>query len=338
MNYTIRLFSRKSEINSVKGDRVAGVSYALYRMSIFQLCLFLMLSSSFIESNSQRLNRLFCISIVSVCVMCVAVGRVIQKLPDGERIAGVTSLDNLLYVLRSTPAGQIEVYDTKSYRLQRHLSVPGLRTGRDMTACSRNRCAYISDGGNKCVHRLALPGADAKTWPVGDIPYCVSVTDKHSVLVTCDRVRKIKEFSTDGKLLNEVSVAQDVVSPGHTIQSFSDEFIVCHGGDYNAVHRVCLVDYDGQVVKAFGGSKGSDSQQMNHPVHLAFDKNKFVFVADYNNHRVLLLSPAMDYVHEVVARDKLNGLPTRLCLNADKTCLYIAVNNVMSGRVVVVKV
>ena len=122
-------------------------------------------------------------------------GHVLHTLPESnEPVFGVTSLDNLLYVLRDVKTSeQIEVYDTDSYRLQRCLTVPGLRSIDDMTVCAHNSCAYISDWSNNCIHRVELPhGADVTNWPVNDVPTCLSVTDTHSVLVTCYEVRKIR--------------------------------------------------------------------------------------------------------------------------------------------------
>ena len=69
-------------------------------------------------------------------------------------------------------------------------------------------------------------------------------------------------------------------------------------------YTVCgLIGSDGHVVKSFGLPKDSGSQQMNVPCHMAVDMNGFVFVVDTNNCRVLLLSPELTYVRDVVSRD-----------------------------------
>ena len=182
-------------------------------------------------------------------------GRVLHTLPEGEPIWGVTSLDNLLYVLRAgKTSGQIEVYDMDSYRLQRCLSVPRLKSVDDMTACAYNSCAYISDWSDNCIHRVGLPhGTHVTNWHVNDKPANLSVTDTHSVLVTCYEVRKIQEFSTDGKLLREIQLPQDVLSPMHTVQLSNGQLVVCHGLPADPVHRVCLIGSDGHVVKSYGG-------------------------------------------------------------------------------------
>jgi len=268
---------------------------------------------------------------------------VIQTLPEGESVRGVTSLDNHLYVLRGNKSSeQIEVYEIDSYRLLRSLTVPGLGDRRDIVACAHNRCAYISDSSHKSVHRVALSDATVTHWPVHDRPAGLSLTYRHGVLVTCCWVHKIKEFSTDGQLLHVLTLPQDVGSPWHAIQLSSGQFIVCHGAPADILHRVCLIDSDGGVVKWFGGPKGSGSQQMNFPLHMAVDRNEFVFVVDLNNNRVLLLSPQLTYVRDVVLREQLRCMPRRLHYST-RGHLYVADNEYKhgkytAGRVVVVSV
>jgi len=42
---------------------------------------------------------------------------------------------------------------------------------------------------------------DVRQWPVNDVPAGLSVNEStHNLLVTCDEVRTIKEFSADGKV------------------------------------------------------------------------------------------------------------------------------------------
>jgi len=258
--------------------------------------------------------------------MVSAAGSEFCSLPEGNNVWGVTSLDNLLYVLRHKSSEQIEVYDTESYLLQRCFSVRGLHTKADITACEHNCCLYISGHTDKCVHRVALPDVNVTKWPVNDVCGCLSVTDTHSVLVACYKVRKIKEFRTRGSMIREIELPHDVVSPLHAIQLSSGEFIVCHGHTTDAVHRVCLVGSDGQVVKSYGGPRGAGNEQMNAPTYVAVDRDGFIFVVDRNNYRVLLLSPALTYVREVVSRDQLKWKPQRLYVDGDRHRLYVAEN------------
>jgi len=236
----------------------------------------------------------------------------------------VTTLDDEVFLVR--PGGgrdQVEVYDVITYRLLRRLTVPNLRALVDMTSCKHYLCVYISDDDVACIHRLDSQGA-ATQWPVNDEPWGISVNKAHHVLVVCYLVRKIKEFSTDGQLFRELTLPDDVINPWHAIQLTSGQFIVCHGGIGDAVHRVCTISADGQkTVRAHGGQPGSDAGQYNVPLHLAVDDNEFAFVADYKNRRVTLLSPTLDFVRRVVSPDKLKWKPRRLHLDVHRRRLYV---------------
>jgi len=104
-----------------------------------------------------------------------------------------------------------------------------------------------------------------------------------------------------------------------------------------------LIDSNGYVVKSYGGAVGSGTQQVHVPVQLAVDRNGFVFVADLGNDRVLLLSPALTFVREVLSREQLKWRPLRLWIDSARHRLYVGVNEskdnrYFSGKVAVVDV
>jgi len=270
------------------------------------------------------------------------VGQVVHTLPEGQPVWGITSLAGEIYLLRKKERNQVEVYDVISYRLQRCLTVPDIIGFCDITSCEHYNCVYISDHVIECIHRLDVQGA-ATRWPVNDEPNGLSVNAAHSLLVACSRVRKIKEFSSHGDLLRELTLPDDVTNPWHTIQLTNGQFIVCHGDVDDPLNRVCMISADGRhIVHSHGGQRGSYTGQYRGPVHLAVDNNEFVFVADLNNRPVTLLSPTLQYVRQVVSSDKLKGLFWwQLYLDVQRRRLYVAdIDWLMSrsGRVVVFSV
>jgi len=268
---------------------------------------------------------------VCVCVcVCVSdtVGGVIQTLPVGNPVLGVTSLDNRLYMLRHyVNWTHIEVYDVDSFLLLRYLTVSSLGAAGDIVACAHNACAYVSDWSNNSVGRVTLSDATVAYWPVGDKPTCLSLTATHGVLVTCWEVSKVKEFSTDGQLLRELTLPQEIVLPLHAVQLSSGGFAVCHGLNADHLHGVCLIGSDGGIVKMYGGPAGSDTRDMNVPAHMAVDENGFLFVVDHNNRRVLLLSPMLNYVRDVVPRQEFGWVPVRVHVDSARRRLYVALND-----------
>ena len=158
----------------------------------------------------------------------------------------------------------MEVYGVITYDLLCPVTLPNARGFADMTSCEHHRCAYIADHIDMCVHRLDLEG-HVTQWAVKDKPRSVSVNAAHNVLVTCDAVRKIKEFRSHGGLLREVTLP-DVINPLHGIQLTNGQFVVCHGDHGDEVNRVCLVNADGKdILHSHGGQPGSDTGQYNGP-------------------------------------------------------------------------
>ena len=278
------------------------------------------------------------------CLMCTE-GQVVQTLPEGQEVWGVTLLAGEIYVLRwkERRCDQVEVYNVTSYRLERCLTVPNARGFTDMTSCEHYLCVYIGDPFVKCVHSLNVHGISTR-FAVYDEPAGLSVNTAHNVLVTCPHVRKIKEFSSICGLLREFSLPLVVVHPLHAIQTRSGQFVVCHGSRGDQIHRVCMISADGHhIVHSHGGCRGIDSGQYSFPNHLAVDDNESVFVADMENRRVRLLSPTLEYIRQVVSPDQLKWCPVRLYLDAKRRRLYAAdcewkVDKYAGGQVVVVSV
>jgi len=249
-----------------------------------------------------------------------------------------------VFVLRIKEREQVEVYDGVTYRLLRSITLLNARGFGDITSCEHYHCVYIGDHIVICIHRVDVLEGATTQWAVNDKPAGLSVTKARNVLVTCSFVPKIKEFSSHGHLLREMTLPDDVITPCHAIQLTSGQYVVCHGDRHDAVHRVCLMNADcTHSIHPHGGQRGSNTGQYNMPRHLAVDDNEFVFVADLNNRRVTLLSPTLNYIRQVVSRDTLKLEPWHLHLDVQRRRLYVAGNELqyggfMSGRVVVYRV
>ena len=274
------------------------------------------------------------------------VGQVVHTLPEGEAVIGVTSLAGEIFLLRRKESDQVEVYDVITYRLLRRRTVPDLRFSADMTSCEHFECIYICDCDGECVHRSTVQATAFTRWTAKDGPCGLSVNASHNLLVTCRRVCKIKEFSSHGDLLREISLPNDVIRPWHAIQTHENEFVVCYGGGGDAVHRVCKISADGRhIVHSYGGKRGSGYGQFDGPAHLAVDNNEFVFVLDMHNRRVRLLSPTLGHVRDVESCDKMKWYPDRMWLDVQRRRLYVSENEwnevedkYTSGHVVVFSV
>ena len=155
---------------------------------------------------------------------------------------------------------------------------------------------------------------------------------EHDVLVTCKQSSRVKQFTTRGQLVREIFLEPSVVSPRHAVQLASGQLVVCHGVRSGTTHRVCLLTADGRrVLMSYDGSTvDGDRRSLNWPTHVAVDHcHGYVYVADYNNKRVVILNNDMVQVGEVnmTGREATGGepkSPLRLCLDVNNNRLYTA--------------
>jgi len=172
-----------------------------------------------------------------------------------------------------------------------------------------------------------------RKWSVPGAPCGLSLTPVGgNLLVTCRLPNKLVELSVDsGQCVREITLQSDIEYPYHGVQLTTGQYVVCHC-DWDTLHRVCIVDDDGRVTRSYGGQRGSDVGQLRGPRHLAVDEDsQFIFVADCVNHRVVMLSPTLEFV-----RDISEGLsyPRRLYLHHSTRRLYVGQSG---GGVVVIQ-
>ena len=237
-------------------------------------------------------------------------------------VPGVTSVNNLLFVVRHSSMQRIEVYDTVTFKLQRSISVPGLSGawGSALTSCAVNNCLYVTEHNSNVVYRVALQSSsDTVTqWSVGRGPCGISVNSAINVLVTCYSDRKIQEYTTHGSLIRDISLLSTGISRlCHSIQLPSGHFVISYH------HGVCVVDDNGSVIHKYTNTRGA-SIQFRSPFGLASVQNGCTLVANYGTHEVLLLNPSFSSTR-VLSLPSDNALqnPMALFLDESRGRLYV---------------
>jgi len=221
-------------------------------------------------------------------------------------VLGVTSVDNELFLLLNRDENQVAVYSINDYKLLRHLDLPGFKTtgDSDMTSCVLYKCLYMSDNCDRCIHRYDLSSSYTSKWRLRGRPLGLSVTRFCTLLVVCrSKPNKLVELSIEsGEYIREIALPPDIVGSRHSIQLFIGQFVVCQGdwGWRHFLHRVFVVRVNGEVTNSYGGNWGSDVGQLNSPCHLAVDGDSHcIFVAEYRNSRVVLLSHTLEFIRYV---------------------------------------
>ena len=264
---------------------------------------------------------------------------------EGKPVFGVAYLDNELYVLRRRTA-DIEVYEVSSYRLTRRLPVNKPRNPLDVAACAQMKRLYVVDGidpSGKVFAVDAHPGpgdaaappsgaGGSTSWSVGEMAMNVSVTSTATVVVTCGKVAQLREFTHDGQPLRQIALNPELVGAQHAVQlpDSGDRFVVCHGWMDDALHRVCVVaadDPDAPPAHVYGRQRGSaGANSLHNASHLSVDsRHRCVFVVDMGNRRVAAFDLALTPLADVPVVDK-KRLPSRICLDEERSLLYVACN------------
>jgi len=259
---------------------------------------------------------------------------VIHVIPKGNGVGGVTSLGDDVFVVRCFSQQKIEVYDAKTFTLQRHITVPGLGDYCDgLVACPYNNCFHASDCNNHSIYRVDLSGSNAvMKWSVARWPVGLSVNSEHNLLVVSQGESKLQIFTTHGTLLQNIQLQADIERPCHAVQLPTGQFLVSHRG---SLHRVCLVGVDGAVVRSYGGRKGSKLTQMNEPRGLVIDREGRVLVADRDHNRLLVIDESLSSAHEMsVSVDGGLKRPYSLWYDQSRRRLYIGEWD--GGRVIVI--
>ena len=242
--------------------------------------------------------------------------------------SGITISDKEIFIIQTGKPTEVQVFDYNTFKHIRNIPVP-MQSPWDMTFSGN--ILFVAECGSGLIHRVPLNSSEPiSSLSVSGSQLALSTLKSGSILVTCYSPAKLMEYTTTGQLVREIPLQQDITNPLHAIQMDNDRFLVCHVG---SLHRVCLVDNKGQLIKSYGGAPGSGPGQLNDPRHLIADVNGCCLVADYIGNRVVLLNDELQFVKELIPQSSGTTYPFRLCLDRNRKKLFVAYFSI--GRVIV---
>ena len=210
---------------------------------------------------------------------------------NGRSVWGIAMLNNRIYVVTYCSAN-IDVYGMATYDSLGSIAVDGLKDPWDLVACPHQQCLFLCDWHGKCVYCIR-PGSENQEvtrtkWLTMDCrPRGLSVANNGSnLLIVCADWKKetgadsLRMYDASAqkrpKMLRKVRLPEvdSVWQAVHNART--DEFLVCHGGRYDRLHRVCRIDKDGNVLASYGGNVGSGRQQLTIPTSIFVDSQEQV--------------------------------------------------------------
>jgi len=265
----------------------------------------------------------------------------LKTLPGFGWVIGVTCLDGKLFVLYQREREQLEVYSTKTSEDFKRLdlfTVEGLvgewHRHNDMTSSPKDKCLYISDHDQSCVHKSAMDGKLIKSLTVPKSPCGLSVTLNNTLLVMCYHVcpetravsRKLVELcGKSGTYIRELELQDDTKHPYHAMQLYGDsstrQCVIAHSCCNDSQSKVAVVDLDRADSRVLQRYAETDTHPLIFVRHVAVDRHNFVFVADEHG-GVVVISPSLQFVR-CVEVDQRPIPATRLYLDHATRRLYV---------------
>lgn len=163
----------------------------------------------------------------------------------------------------------------------------------DIVAYDPTASLYIADPFVKCVWRLSTGDFRCARFAAQVDAWSLSVdADRKQLLVTSPSCIDVYGLLGGGERRLRRIALPSHVDAMHAVATPTGRLLVSHTGTGNdhGHHQVSEIDADsGAVLRAFGDRKGCDLRLISYPTYMDLDDRGRVFVADYNNRRVVLL-------------------------------------------------
>ena len=142
--------------------------------------------------------------------------------------------------------------------------------------------------------------------------------------------RLIEEWTTHGVPLREIRFNISIEYPSHCVQQSSGRLVVGHGR-IATLHRVCVVDDQGDILRSYGSARGKKSGHMNRPCHLTIFDRDHVMIVDRGNNKVQLLSSKLTHYSDILIDG--NKLKDPCVAHLDKEARRLYIGEWTGGRV-----
>jgi len=254
-------------------------------------------------------------------------------------VQGIATDDSYLYLVRED-SDRVDVFKTSNMTKTGYITIGVMEHPRGLVACPHYGCLYIAEcmyaddysiRHSTYIHRIELSDRSSKGWGAIGKPGGISLTRSHNLLLTLDfsventhGLNQIHEYTTHGELMRKISLDASIDYPVQSIELSTGQFVVCHHGD--SLHRVCIVDLDGQIMRSYGSAGGSTNGRLNWPCWVIVNKNDDILIADTKNNRIQIISTSLNYIGDVTVPGYRLFEPYRLHIDELKSRLYISEN------------
>ena len=210
---------------------------------------------------------------------------------SGCNVYGVAQLNETYYVICAS-TNLILVYNGSFFQ-QSPINVTDMVYPTDIAASHLFNCLYVCE--SIYVWRVNVTNGGY------EIDRLFSVSNAYTLTVTADGrlvssgYQQLRVFSQNGTLLAAISVSSfvEILSAAETK---TGNYLMCEADR----GRIWEITKTGTVVNSYGGQTGSGPEQLNWADYVLVDAiTGWAFVADQQNHRVLLLDGQLREITQI---------------------------------------
>ena len=255
----------------------------------------------------------------------------LEKLRLNSRIRGLAIRFQRLYVtLQTIKSSTIRLFDLKSLKAQNTivLDLEMSKTLWDLLVLE-NEKIFLSDQNKETFWELNAQSTTVwRAHPVTSKSSTLSETCEGNVIVSCPSSKQLFEFSPKlDKYYTPISLESLDITPSHAVKLSTGEFVV---SDVTGTeHRIVKLNSNGDVICDYGRvtKVENGTLSLNMPTYLVRSKNDFILVADQDNDRILLMSPNLELVRELILPKHGLQKPFRMCLDEEHERLFVHENS-----------
>lgn len=240
---------------------------------------------------------------------------------NGEKeVCGLTILEDELFIaIRNSSS--IEVFDLDTCQPKRQMI--GLNDVSDLASCAdvNHLFVYCDSSESKGVSLVELNGVISRCWPVHYESARISLTGDTCVVTGCN-TNRLSEYTLTGHPVHQIALDAftNILHLWHALRFDDRYFVISHGIDSDAIHGVCIIDNNGNVLRSYEGPR----DVLDIPMHLAFGDRRSLFVADLNNMRILQLNSVLELNKELISKDSGLKWPHRIHFDFPRRRLFVA--------------
>ena len=227
-----------------------------------------------------------------------------------KSVRGLAWLDGSIYLVTHLSNIVLVYPDNESLEDSTDIKLNRMEAPSDMAASKLSRSIFICDQGKRCIWKIQLPDREISRRKIGGDPYNMSMSSEDVLVVNV--VYKEREYlnlyrSSDVDHIESILLPTKINNVYHTVQLSSRNFVICYWlNDDPDSFLISELSVDGENFIRTFDPRSIESNQLDHwrPYHLSVDEDENIFIADFENGRIVLLNCRWSEIQILLKRDQ----------------------------------